>query len=87
MLVDIYRHWVPVEKIITINLWSSELSKLGNSSFFNASVSRDLSFCFLVANAFLAQRVSSINAVAMLCEKTGADVRQGSAHLNAVQNL
>lgn len=57
VLVDIYRHWVPVEKIITINLWSSELSKL-------------------VANAFLAQRVSSINAVAMLCEKTGADVRQ-----------
>lgn len=29
-----------------------------------------------VANAFLAQRVSSINTVSMLCEKTGADVRE-----------
>lgn len=28
----------------------------------------------LVANAFLAQRVSSINAISQLCEKTGADV-------------
>ncbi len=28
----------------------------------------------LVANAFLAQRISSINAVSALCEKTGADV-------------
>ncbi|MBN2346015.1 MAG: nucleotide sugar dehydrogenase [Candidatus Aminicenantes bacterium] len=28
----------------------------------------------LVANAFLAQRVSSINSVSALCEKTGADV-------------
>jgi UDPglucose 6-dehydrogenase len=28
----------------------------------------------LTANAFLAQRVSSINAVSALCEKTGADV-------------
>eukprot|EP00922_Rhytidocystis_sp_ex-Travisia-forbesii_P018149 GHVS01027016.1.p1 GENE.GHVS01027016.1~~GHVS01027016.1.p1 ORF type:complete len:536 (+),score=77.27 GHVS01027016.1:352-1959(+) len=32
----------------------------------------------LVANAFLAQRISSINAVAQLCEKTGADVTQVS---------
>jgi len=30
----------------------------------------------LVANAFLAQRVSSINAVSQLCEKTGADVTE-----------
>eukprot|EP01028_Stygiella_incarcerata_P010778 TRINITY_DN574_c0_g1_i4.p1 TRINITY_DN574_c0_g1~~TRINITY_DN574_c0_g1_i4.p1 ORF type:complete len:372 (+),score=81.26 TRINITY_DN574_c0_g1_i4:897-2012(+) len=28
----------------------------------------------LVANAFLAQRISSINAISSLCEKTGADV-------------
>jgi UDPglucose 6-dehydrogenase len=28
----------------------------------------------LVANAFLAQRISSINAISALCEKTGADV-------------
>ncbi|WP_140937995.1 nucleotide sugar dehydrogenase [Sphingobacterium lumbrici] len=58
-LVDIYSHWVPREKIITTNLWSSELSKL-------------------VANAFLAQRVSSINAISELCEVTGADVNEVS---------
>ncbi len=56
-LVDIYAHWVPRERILTTNLWSSELSKLA-------------------ANAFLAQRVSSINAISALCEKTGADVEE-----------
>jgi len=54
-LVDIYARWVPRERIITTNLWSSELSKL-------------------VANAFLAQRISSINSISALCEATGADV-------------
>ena len=54
-LVNVYNHWVPREKIITTNLWSSELSKL-------------------VANAFLAQRISSINSISALCEATGADV-------------
>jgi len=56
-IADIYAHWVPRERIVTTNLWSSELSKL-------------------VANAFLAQRVSSINAISMLCEKTEADVNE-----------
>jgi UDPglucose 6-dehydrogenase len=54
-LADVYKHWVPDEKIIRTNVWSSELSKL-------------------TANAFLAQRVSSINAISALCEATGADV-------------
>ncbi len=54
-LVSVYAHWVPRERIITTNLWSSELSKL-------------------VANAFLAQRISSINAISALCEATEADV-------------
>lgn len=54
-LVSIYARWVPRERILTTNLWSSELSKL-------------------VANAFLAQRISSINAISALCERTGADV-------------
>ena len=58
-LVDIYANWVDRNKILTTNLWSSELSKL-------------------TANAFLAQRVSSINAMAELCEKTGADVSEVS---------
>jgi UDPglucose 6-dehydrogenase len=56
-IVDIYAHWVPRERIITTNLWSSELSKLA-------------------ANAFLAQRISSINAISALCEKTEADVAE-----------
>jgi len=59
VLVDIYANWVPKERIITTNVWSSELSKL-------------------TANAFLAQRVSSINAMSELCEKTGADVNEVS---------
>jgi len=54
-LASVYARWVPRERIITTNLWSSELSKL-------------------VANAFLAQRISSINSISALCEATGADV-------------
>jgi len=54
-LIDIYARWIPRSRILTTNLWSSELSKLA-------------------ANAFLAQRVSSINAMSVLCEVTGADV-------------
>ena len=54
-LKEIYKAWVPEERIISTNLWSSELSKL-------------------VANAFLAQRVSSINSISELCEATGANV-------------
>mgnify|MGYP006164988931 CR=1 FL=1 len=58
-LVEVYANWVPKDRILTTNVWSSELSKL-------------------VANAFLAQRVSSINAISELCEKTGADVNEVS---------
>src|SRR6056297_2986508 len=54
-LTDIYAHWMPRERLIQTNVWSSELSKL-------------------TANAFLAQRVSSINAMSAICERTGADV-------------
>ena len=58
-LVSVYAQWVPRDRIITTNLWSSELSKL-------------------VANAFLAQRISSINAISALCEATEADVDEVS---------
>jgi len=58
-LIDLYRHWVPEENLITTNLWSSELSKL-------------------VSNAFLAQRISSINSIAAICEETEADVTEVS---------
>ena len=56
-LVDVYANWVAPEKILTTNVWSSELSKL-------------------TANAFLAQRISSINALSELCEKTGANINE-----------
>ncbi|QRM88731.1 nucleotide sugar dehydrogenase [Lacinutrix sp. WUR7] len=58
-LAAVYAHWVPQERILRTNVWSSELSKL-------------------TANAFLAQRVSSINAMSEICEKTGADVNEVS---------
>ncbi|MDB4063080.1 nucleotide sugar dehydrogenase [Flavobacteriaceae bacterium] len=56
-LVDIYANWIPKEKILTTNVWSSELSKLAS-------------------NAMLAQRISSINSLSALCEKTGADINE-----------
>ncbi|MCX8097058.1 MAG: nucleotide sugar dehydrogenase [Spirochaetes bacterium] len=61
-LVSIYANWVPMEKIITSNIWSSELSKLAS-------------------NAFLAQRISSINALSELCEKVGADIEEVSRNV------
>lgn len=54
-LIKIYSRWIPREKILTTNVWSSELAKLAS-------------------NAMLAQRISSINSLSALCEKTGADV-------------
>ena len=74
-IVDIYANWVPEEKIVTSDIWSSELSKL-------------------VSNVFLSQRISTINAISALCEKTEADVnrvakavgmdhRIGAKYLNA----
>ena len=56
-LSKIYSNWVPEEKILHTNIWSSELAKL-------------------TANAFLAQRISSINSIGALCEATGADIRE-----------
>jgi len=57
LLREIYLKWIPDEKILLTNIWSSELSKL-------------------IANAFLAQRVSSINSISALCESTGADIQE-----------
>lgn len=58
-LVSIYQHWIPKEKILTTNVWSSELSKLAS-------------------NAMLAQRISSINSLSALCEKTEASIQEVS---------
>ncbi|CAN6196645.1 unnamed protein product [Urochloa humidicola] len=54
-LMEVYAHWVPLDRIVSTGLCSAELSKLA-------------------ANALLAQRVSSANAISALCEATGADV-------------
>jgi len=56
-LVNIYANWISKEKILTTNVWSSELAKLAS-------------------NAMLAQRISSINSLSALCEKTGADIEE-----------
>ena len=63
-LATIYGQWVPAERILRTNVWSSELSKL-------------------TANSFLAQRISSINSIAALCEATGADVREVARAIGA----
>ena len=55
-VIRIYRHWVPENRIIRMDTWSAQLTKL-------------------FANAMLAQRVSSINSMAALCELGGGDVR------------
>uniref|UniRef100_A0A2K6JWU7 UDP-glucose 6-dehydrogenase n=2 Tax=Rhinopithecus TaxID=542827 RepID=A0A2K6JWU7_RHIBE len=67
-LCAVYEHWVPREKILTTNTWSSELSKLA-------------------ANAFLAQRISSINSISALCEATGADVEEVATAIGMDQRI
>ncbi|WP_075506972.1 nucleotide sugar dehydrogenase [Prochlorococcus marinus] len=59
LLSKIYKNWVPDNKILFTNIWSSELAKL-------------------TSNAFLAQRISSINSISAICEVTGADIREVS---------
>ena len=58
-LVNIYSKWIDKVKVLTTDLWSSELSKL-------------------ISNAFLAQRISSINTISALCESTGAKIKDVS---------
>jgi UDPglucose 6-dehydrogenase len=67
-LVDVYANWIPREKILTTNVWSSELAKLAS-------------------NAMLAQRISSINSLSALCEKTGADIDELSEAIGMDQRI
>ena len=67
-LKEIFLRWVDGNKILSTNLWSSELSKL-------------------IANAFLAQRISSINSVSALCGKTGADIAEVSLAIGADKRI
>lgn len=67
-LVDVYARWVPRDRILTTNVWSSELSKLAS-------------------NAFLAQRISSINSLSALCERTEADVSEVARAIGMDQRI
>ena len=68
ILVDIYSNWIPRDKILTTNVWSSELSKL-------------------TANAFLAQRISSINSISALCEATDANIDEVARAIGTDQRI
>ncbi|KAK3389941.1 hypothetical protein B0H63DRAFT_105733 [Podospora didyma] len=63
-LASVYASWVPKSRIITTNIFSSELAKL-------------------VANSMLAQRISSINSIAAICDATGADVDEVASAIGA----
>lgn len=63
-LAGVYAAWVPRSRILTTNVWSSELAKL-------------------VANSMLAQRISSINSISAICERTGADVDEVAASVGS----
>ncbi|KAK3933905.1 hypothetical protein QBC46DRAFT_99148 [Diplogelasinospora grovesii] len=63
-LASVYVSWIPRSRIITTNVFSSELAKL-------------------VANSMLAQRISSINSIAAVCEATGADVDEVATAIGA----
>ena len=67
-LVDVYANWIPEEKILTTNVWSSELAKLAS-------------------NAMLAQRISSINSLSALCEKTDANIDELSKVIGMDQRI
>ncbi|KAK0746964.1 hypothetical protein B0T18DRAFT_369699 [Schizothecium vesticola] len=63
ILASLY-NWVPKDRIITTDYFSSELAKVA-------------------ANAMLAQRVSSINSIAAICDAKGADVDEVALALGA----
>ena len=63
-IVQLYSSWIDKEKVLTSNVWSTELSKL-------------------TANAFLAQRISSINSLSALCEETEANVEEVARAIGA----
>jgi UDPglucose 6-dehydrogenase len=63
-LASVYASWIPRSRIITTNVFSSELAKL-------------------VANSMLAQRISSINSIAAVCDATGADVDEVASAIGA----
>ncbi len=88
-LADVYANWIPTERILTVGLWSSELSKLAANAML-AQVSTRLpqqrSCIFVIAAksrpgtiltcfaSNYSQRISSVNALSAICEATGANI-------------
>eukprot|EP00276_Gloeochaete_wittrockiana_P016998 CAMPEP_0184362278 /NCGR_PEP_ID=MMETSP1089-20130417/134038_1 /TAXON_ID=38269 ORGANISM="Gloeochaete wittrockiana, Strain SAG46.84" /NCGR_SAMPLE_ID=MMETSP1089 /ASSEMBLY_ACC=CAM_ASM_000445 /LENGTH=447 /DNA_ID=CAMNT_0026702291 /DNA_START=83 /DNA_END=1426 /DNA_ORIENTATION=- len=74
-IVDIYRHWVAEEKIITTNLWTSELSKLASNALLAQRISS--------INAFSAICEESGADITEVSRVLGMDGRIGHRYLSA----
>lgn len=74
-LVDIYARWVPRDRIITTNVWSSELSKLASNALLAQRVSS--------INSLSALCEATGADVGEVASAVGKDSRIGSRFLNA----
>ncbi|KAJ3276520.1 UDP-glucose 6-dehydrogenase 1 [Terramyces sp. JEL0728] len=75
VLASVYEHWVPKEKIITANLWSSELSKLAANALLAQRISSINSL-----SAICEATGADVDEVAYAC---GLDSRIGPKFLKA----
>ncbi|KAI6180327.1 UDP-glucose 6-dehydrogenase [Aphelenchoides besseyi] len=74
-LVSVYEHWVPRERIITTNTWSSELSKLAANAMLAQRISS--------INAFSAICEQTGGEVKEVSHAIGRDTRIGNKFLQA----
>ena len=74
-LVDIYSKWIPVEKILTTNVWSSELAKLASNAMLAQRISS--------INSFSALCEKTGANIDQLSKAVGLDHRIGPYFLNA----
>jgi len=74
-LVSIYSNWIPKEKILTTNVWSSELSKLASNAMLAQRISSINSF-----SALCEETGANIEEVS---KAIGMDTRIGSKFLKA----
>ncbi|KAJ1673744.1 hypothetical protein EV182_004647 [Spiromyces aspiralis] len=74
-LAQLYANWVPKEKIITTDLWSSELAKLASNAMLAQRISTINSL-----SAVCEKLGSDVVDIAKAC---GADRRIGASYLNA----
>lgn len=73
-LIKIYKNWIPEEKLITTNLWSSELSKLASNAMLAQRVSS--------INSFSALCDKTGADIIEVSQAIGLDHRIGSRFLN-----